>query len=140
MIEGVRLLPWAAVFGRLNQRKFWLDCDQCKHNTHVRRGRMRCGWLPEREWEVAPGSLVPEIAVMQNGMARPVVCPGYSTKLPAVYEAVRAWGHWEKGQLQHRYKEPPQQLLDLIELFNQEKAAAESWMMDEQMKAAKRAK
>jgi len=98
---------------------------------------MRCGWMPADQWDVDEDDLVIEIAVSQAGMMKPGVCPGYAIQLPAVYEAARAWGHWEKGQLQLRYAAPPQLLMDLIELFNQEKAAAESWSIEEHQKASR---
>ena len=135
MIEGIRLLPWAAAYAHLKQTKFWLNCSACKKNTSIRRERMRCGYIPHERWETA--DRVIEIADLRSGIINPSVCPGYSTQLPKVLEAARAWGHWERGQLQLRYADPPGELLDLIELFHQERSMAEAYVTNEATKQAR---
>lgn len=136
MIEGVRLLPYVATSERLGRRYFWQDCSKCKSNPHIERERFRCGFLPRSRW-IGP-TPAGVLYVPGTALKDPLCCPGYLAQLPAVHEVARAWGHWDKGQLWQRYTDPPEQLVELVELFNQERAGAESYYLDEKSKEAKR--
>lgn len=129
------MLPYVAVSERLGRRYFWQDCTQCKRNPQIERHRFRCGWVPRSQWTDVPAGV---LFVPGTSIKVPVACPGYLAQLPAVHEVARAWGHWDKGQLWHRYDDPPEQLVELVELFNQERAGAESYYLDERAKESKR--
>jgi len=45
-------------------------------------------------------------------------CPGYTTALPETIEAVRAWVHWEKGELRSLVARPSERLISAIEIVN----------------------
>jgi hypothetical protein len=46
------------------------------------------------------------------------VCPGYSTALPEVIEAVRAHRHWSKGNYPVAEREPGDPMVVSLELFD----------------------
>lgn len=68
-----------------------------KANPEIVRQSLGCAYAPTTDlvpiqpWRPAEGYRGPE----------PTVCPNYTTNLPEVIEAARAWFHWEKGQLEH---------------------------------------
>ncbi len=90
---------------------------------------MRCGFVPPQQRVEPPPQRV--LYVPGTDIREPEMCPGYLVQLPAVSETARAWGHWDKGQLWQRYKDPPEMLVILVELFNQARAGAETYYMDE---------
>lgn len=47
----------------------------------------------------------------------PTACPGYTTQLPEVIEAARAWSYWQKGELSHLTGGKPasEELLDRLD-------------------------
>jgi hypothetical protein len=64
------------------------------------------------------------------------VCPGYSTNLPEVIEATRAWLHWDKGAIRaFTGKDPPTEgLIDAVEIVNGAIMESRAWCMDNPVK------
>lgn len=61
----------------------------------------------------------------------PVLCAGYTTRLPEVLEVARAHANWERGSLQAFCgTEPPSEtLVALVEILDIELAQVKRWMM-----------
>lgn len=129
MIEGLEYLPWLRQ-ARLETGREPFDCDTCQPAL---RGPLGCGFtrLPER---TRPRAGAPG----RKGI--PSVCPGYSTRLPAVREAARGAFWSEKGQLQLRYPDEPvtELLLDCIEIYQVASQKAEEHARKEREREAKR--
>jgi len=108
VIEGLRLLPFVADVPILN-------CEICLHGdkkqrlmpqTDEIRLRQACGRLPRRA-NARP------FGVPAGVSFEPTVCPGFSTSLPEVAEAVRYRPSWLKGYLSEHLGAPPSpQMLD----------------------------
>jgi hypothetical protein len=83
------------------------------------RQQLGCGYLPA-EGDVH--AWAPPLASKGFKHALPVICAGYTTRLPEVNEIVRAHAWWAKGQLEvYCGKEPPSELLKLgIEILDGE--------------------
>ena len=132
-MEGVRLLPWVGALKRLD-RMYGFDCDKCPIPP-AQRPLYRCGWIDPAYWP--DDDYWKEYGVKAPGACNVEVsqCPGYLLALPQVWEAARAWGHWEKGQLAMLFAgEPvPGAALFAVEAFNAEHCAAGSWELKEGM-------
>ena len=60
----------------------------------------------------------------------PSVCPGYTTQLPQVWEAIRGLKHWSKGSLREFCGgQPTDAMLMAIEIVDAEVNAQQSWSM-----------
>lgn len=102
MIEGIRLWPWVGAAAQKTDLAI-ADCDSCmQNNSREIRQQMGCGYEapvdnPSSMWE-PPAS---EVGFRQNPktVRLPTVCPGYSTKLPEVFEVIRSRAHWLHGSL-----------------------------------------
>jgi hypothetical protein len=60
----------------------------------------------------------------------PVICAGYTTRLPEVLEVARAHANWSKGSLQAFCgAEPPTEtLVALVEIFDMELSQLKRWL------------
>jgi hypothetical protein len=95
--------------------------------TQQSRQQLGCGFEP------LPGENMPKpipwIGCGYDG-ARPPVCSGYTTKMPEVIEAARAWRHWNKGELlSFTRTEPARPLTDSIEIFDNAVSECQAWQM-----------
>lgn len=91
---------------------------------------MRCGWVPDREW--APDDQQTRgWGMIEGSSLQPTTCPGYTSQLPEVQEAARAWGWNERGGFVQRYQALGlpinEDLSDLVDVFAGEQAVAEAW-------------
>lgn len=58
------------------------------------------------------------------------VCAGYTTRLPEVFEAMRARHHWTKGQLESFCEGPPSEhLMMAIEILDSSSSSVERYGM-----------
>ena len=135
MIEGVRLLPFLFAASRLNPKAPRpYDCKICMDSYPEKQRRsFRCGWIADRDW-VPVEKLVRR--PVGGGHPNPGTCPGYTTQLPQVHEAARAWGWWDKGHSLGEFyecdaKDVPQHIRDLVELYHQSRASSEAWFYEE---------
>jgi hypothetical protein len=138
-VDGVRLLPWIATNRELGRRSFYTNgCDMCKtQTTYDQRRSFLCGWIPRHDW-------MPEERLQRNAcvvpgspIVKPQVCPAYAVALPKAQAAARAWMWWEKGQLAMRYPDASEDLMTMVELFAQERQAAESYYLKEKQRESK---
>jgi hypothetical protein len=129
MTEGLEYLPWLAQARRETGREPF-DCETC---LPAQRGPLGCGFTTldarTKPLRGAPG---------RKGI--PSVCPGYSTRLPAVREAARGAFWSEKGQLQLRYPDEPvtELLMDAIEIYQVASQKADEHSRNEREREAKR--
>lgn len=138
----------------INQDTRRFDCNFCRERIpRGHRLQMLCGWERRRDWPSTECTCDSAPDVSGHGRCPhclrrrtihvagcrdlPTVCPGYSTKLPAVIEAVRAWSWWDKGQLALRWPDPDDRLMDDIELFNGQRSLAQQWELEERQRRAK---
>jgi hypothetical protein len=87
-----------------------------------------CGFEPP------PAEHVRHLVQPWNGLGysgpKPTVCPGYSTHLPEVIEAARAWFHWNKGALNSFARGVPSAaLIDCIEYLDAAVEECKTWCM-----------
>jgi hypothetical protein len=106
------------------------DCETCMQgNDPQTRQAMGCGYEP-------PVELAPSVWCPPSGRAGyqgrpPTVCPGYTTKLPEVREAVQAHAHWNKGAIVSYCggEHPSEELLQAVVILDGERSALEGWRM-----------
>lgn len=130
MIEGLRQLPWfeSAARDEAMSVAMFRNCEKCMRDyPRSQRQEMACGYE-----EPIAGAL----AWRHRGYAcdeetQPTTCPGYTTRLPEVIEAARAYVHWEKGELGSFVgrKPPHRHLLTLVEVVAGEANAVNAWKM-----------
>lgn len=126
MIEGLAQLPWVNLALRKGPREPY-DCskDPCKLSDEspqaagLRKVR-GCGFVPPAE-RTAPLASIGGVGFCP---VQPTVCPGYTTRLPAVQEASAASWWKADGELRSRY--PDQELtallVDAIEVLGRARA------------------
>ena len=94
MIEGLRVAPH--YFDARNKGAVVRSCEDCKATTDVTtRQHMGCGY----EARIADAQPWSPRGWADRGTARPEVCPGYTTSLPAVGEFFAAHPQWKAGTL-----------------------------------------
>jgi len=134
VIQGLRLAPWVQAIARREDLAI-ADCEKCMEmTTKEQRQAMGCGYelaAPEEMitslWSPPDGK-----AGFRHNPKLPLlpVCAGYTTKLPEVWEALRAWRHWQKGELQSFCGGMPTgALLIALEIFDGEVNACNAWEM-----------
>jgi hypothetical protein len=87
----------------------FLDCDACLvTTTEQERACLGCGFLPKEGWLLGDRPF-PEASV----------CPGYSTRIPEVYEAARALSWSKRGGLVPLYgvRKLPPAAVDAIDIL-----------------------
>jgi len=135
VVEGLKACAWVS-HRRYEMRQEgqhladqWLDCNACiRWNAKASRASMACGWLPKVEHTGPP----PAPWVGAHSAPKLTVCPGYSTSLPEVHEAVRASQWAERGLLREFYQdeELTPLVFDAIDVINSSSGAVESYMME----------
>lgn len=110
MIEGLRLAPWFYEAQRREACAVPSTCSACMQTfSSSKRQALGCAYERAVPW-ATPWTPVAMNASYRGTM--PTVCPGYTTNLPEVVEAVRARVHWSKGSLTTFTKgEPPSDAL-----------------------------
>jgi len=132
VIEGARLASWFMASARRDDLAI-ADCDTCMEKQDaITRQALGCGYLPRvgeyRGWQPPAG----KVGFRQNPKLPviPSVCPGYSTKLPVVWEIMRGYRHWKQGELQSFCGGMPSEAMLMgIEIFDSEVNAEQSWEM-----------
>lgn len=131
MIDGLRQHPWLQLAAHRDRAtvSLLLDCEMCKRIPNVeRRQNMGCPYEEPPIMKGPGGWRHPGY----DGPA-PEVCPGYTTKLPAVRE--RTWHlHWLKaggfGALVAELgREPTTEDMAELRVLESNTVASESWAM-----------
>lgn len=126
MIEGLRVLPHVE-----DARKAERDavrCDVCiANNDENLRSALGCGWL------ASPCATQVPFSDRVEGIE---TCPGYTTELPEVADAMIAWVHWEKGALGFAISgdAPSPALMDAVSVFNTAVAAFREWYRESELR------
>lgn len=132
MIEGLRALPWLEEARSKDGQKDTLDCDACmERTTYQIRQRMRCGYLPDGE------HIDDSMRWIPDGMSAKdvTICPGYTTTLPEVIDAIANYHHYETGQITEACGGPPApSLLHVISILKGAVLSKDAYRMREQAK------
>lgn len=142
-MEGLRLVPALEEAKRRGQVGFPSSCKDCqKQLSAEQRVLLGCAWEPEptdpnfRAY-ISPwtGCGVESRPATDDAPAFPSVCPGYTTTLPEVIEAVRARVHWDKGELtQFVHGQASDSLLTGIEILHGSVGTVQNWIIDNPVK------
>lgn len=126
-MSGLQCLPWLKAAERDGDLVIG-NCDKCmKATSKEQRQDLGCAFEPLIEishpWS-PPGG--------KHGFqhASPTVCPGYTTSLPEVREAARAYSHWTKGQLADFCGgQPSDAMLMAVEILDYDVNCNQHWLL-----------
>ncbi len=111
---------------------FLSDCDACMNATNQTiRQAMGCGYEPVPPPTLAINTWCHQAVRRPDPTkAYPIVCAGYTCKLPEVIEIARARKHWDKGQLETFCDGQPSELAVIaVEILDGQMNECEHWLM-----------
>lgn len=110
-----------------------------KESSRIVRQSLGCGYEPTpapelvqvRTWQPPKGRTKSGDAIGYQHEEKPTTCPGYTTRLPEVYEVAIARRHWKQGALALHLGDAPatDQLMTAIVLLDNEFSALERYVL-----------